>query len=50
MPTMPLNQLAFLFEWLALRTVKMDRASFAFVRKHGIPIPLRAAPACGILP
>lgn len=37
MPTMPLNQIAFLFEWLALRMPKRNSPAVIFVRENGIP-------------
>ncbi len=38
MPTMPLNQLAFPSERLALRMVKKNGNAVNFFRKNGIPV------------
>src|SRR6266849_8469651 len=38
MPTMPLNQLAFLSECLALRMAKRNGPAVSYIPKNGIPI------------
>jgi len=39
MPTIPLNLLAFLSEWLALRMVKKEWHAVILLHKNGISIP-----------
>jgi hypothetical protein len=39
MPTIPLNVLAFLSEWLALLMAKKEWHAVIFVHADGIPIP-----------
>src|SRR6266403_2224751 len=49
MPTIPLNLLAFLSEWLALRMAKKEWHAVILVHKDGISIPPGHTPRSGVL-
>src|SRR6267154_425489 len=49
MPTIPLNLLAFLSEWLALRNSEKESHAVIFVHRDGIPIPPGHTPRSGVL-